>query len=133
MSLQEFINKSNKIHNNKFDYSLTKQFKSQRDKVKIICPEHGEIEVNVGNHLGGSGCKFCSGNAKRDTKSFLQELKTKKFLFEEYDYSLVDYKNTNSKVIVIVPFILRFKIFISYNLTSTFKIKIFTIPTYFSS
>jgi hypothetical protein len=101
MSLEEFIHKSKKVHQNKFDYSSTKQFKSQRDKVKIICPQHGEIEVNVGNHLGGSGCKYCSGNIKRDTKSFLQELKTKGFLYEGYDYSLVDYKNTNSKVIVI--------------------------------
>ena len=101
MSLEEFIDKANKVHQNKFDYSSTKQFKSQRDKVKIICPQHGEIEVNVGNHLGGSGCKYCSGNVKRDTKSFLQELETKGFLYEVYDYSLVDYKNTNSKVIVI--------------------------------
>ena len=40
MSLEEFIDKSNKVHQNKFDYSSTKQFKSQRDKVKIICPQH---------------------------------------------------------------------------------------------
>jgi len=51
MLLQEFIDKSNIVHNNKFDYSITEQFKSQRDKVKILCPIHGEIEVNVHNHL----------------------------------------------------------------------------------
>ena len=38
---------------------------------------------------------------KRDTKSFLEELKIKGFKFEDYDYSLVDYKNTNTKVILI--------------------------------
>ena len=77
MTLEEFINKSNKVHDNKFDYSSTKQFKNQKDKVKIICPEHGKIEVNVGNHLQGSDCMHCSGNTKRNTKSFLMELDTK--------------------------------------------------------
>ena len=38
---------------------------------------------------------------KRDTKSFLEELKIKGFKCEDYDYSLVDYKNTNTKVILI--------------------------------
>ena len=101
MSLEEFIEKSNIKHNNKFDYSISKQFKSQHEKVKIVCPIHGELEVNVGNHLQGSGCKHCSGNVKRDTESFLQELRILGFLFEDYDYSLLDYKNTNSKVLII--------------------------------
>ena len=102
MSLEEFIEKSNKVYNNKYDYSITKQFKSQRDKVLIKCPEHGKIEVIVGNHLiGKSGCRYCSGNVKRDTKSFLMELESKGFLFKDHDYSLVDYKNTNSKVLII--------------------------------
>ena len=60
MLLQEFINKSNIVHNNKFDYSITKQFKSQMDKVKILCPIHGKIEVSVHNHLQGSDCMDCS-------------------------------------------------------------------------
>ena len=102
MTLTEFIEKSNKVYNNKYDYSITKQFKSQREKVLIKCPEHGKIEVIVGNHLiGKSGCRYCSGNVKRDTKSFLMELESKGILFEEYDYSLVDYKNTNTKVVLI--------------------------------
>jgi hypothetical protein len=43
----------------------------------------------------------CSGNTKRNTKSFLIELDSKGFLFKDHDYSLVDYKNTNTKVILI--------------------------------
>ena len=102
MSLEEFIETSSSVYQNKYDYSITKQFKSQRDKVFIKCPEHGITEVIVGNHLiGKSGCTYCSGNIKRDTESFLKELENKGVLFKEYDYSLVDYKNTNSKVIII--------------------------------
>ena len=101
MSLEEFIEKSNIKHKNKFDYSITEQFKNQSDKVFIKCPIHGKIEVNVGNHLNGSDCMDCSGNTKRNTKSFIEELNNKGFLFKDYDYSLVDYKNTNTKVILI--------------------------------
>ena len=99
MSLEEFIETSSSVYQNKYDYSITKQFKSQRDKVFIKCPEHGITEVIVGNHLiGKSGCTYCSGNTKRNTKSFLEGIRIQGFLFEEYDYSLVDYKNTNTKV-----------------------------------
>ena len=101
MSLEEFIEKSNIKHKNKFDYSITEQFKNQKDKVFIKCPIHGKIEVNVGNHLKGSDCMDCTGNTKRNTKSFIEELKNKGFLYKDYDYSLVDYKNTNTKVILI--------------------------------
>jgi superfamily II DNA or RNA helicase len=101
MTLEEFINKSNKVHDNKFDYSITEQFKNQNDKVFINCPKHGKIEVNVGNHLNGSDCMRCTGNTKRNTKSFILELDSNGFLFKDYDYSLVDYKTTNSKVIII--------------------------------
>ena len=65
MTLEEFIDKSNKVHQNIFDYSITEQFKSQKDKVKVLCPIHGEIEVNVHNHLQGSDCMDCSGNTIR--------------------------------------------------------------------
>ena len=68
MTLTEFIDKSNVIHNNKFDYSITEQFKNQKDKVKVLFPIHCEIEVNVHNHLQGSDCMDCSGNTKRNTK-----------------------------------------------------------------
>ena len=102
MLLEEFIERSKIIYNDKYDYSKTQQFNNQKDRVTIICPEHGEIEIIVENHLNGkSGCRYCSGNIRRDTKSFLKELERKNLLFDEYDYSKVDYVNTNTKVIVI--------------------------------
>ena len=54
MTLEEFIVKANKKHNNKFDYSEAVQFKSRLDKVTIICPKGHKNDVQVGNHLGGS-------------------------------------------------------------------------------
>ena len=101
MTLEEFIKRAGKKHNYKYDYSKTKDFKNQRDKVIIICPDHGDKLVNVHNHLGGSGCNECANNVARTSESFLKELDKKGFLFEDYDYSMLDYKTTNTKVIII--------------------------------
>ena len=93
MTLEEFIARAGKKHNYKYDYSKTKDFKNQRDKVIIICPDHGDKLVNVSNHLGGSGCNECANNVARTSESFLKELDKKGILFKDYDYSKVDYKN----------------------------------------
>ncbi len=42
-----------------------------------------------------------STNIKRTTESFLKELDKKGYLFEDYDYSMVDYVTTHKKVIVV--------------------------------
>ena len=66
MDTVEFIKRSNEIHR-KYDYSLT-EFKSHKEKVKIICHEHGVFEQTPNNHLyKKSGCKFCSKNVKYPT------------------------------------------------------------------
>ena len=101
MPLKEFIKKATKKHNGEFTYKNAVQFKNQNDTVTITCKEHGDFEVHVGNHLNGSGCPKCSGNIKKTTESFLDELKEKGFLFKNYDYSLVNYKNINSKVLIL--------------------------------
>ena len=56
----EFIEKSKKIHNDEYDYSLT-NYERNRDKVKIICKKHGVFEQNAAGHLRGLGCPKCGG------------------------------------------------------------------------
>lgn len=53
-----FIKKSNEIHNNKYDYSLT-NYKNSKVKVKIICSKHGIFEQRPNDHLNGHGCHMC--------------------------------------------------------------------------
>lgn len=55
----EFIKKSNLVHNNKYDYSLT-VYKNKRTKVTIICPKHGSFEQRAGDHVTGYGCFICA-------------------------------------------------------------------------
>ena len=54
----EFIEKSNKIHNYKYDYSLV-EFDNTKDMIKIICPIHGIFEQRLSSHYE-CGCPICS-------------------------------------------------------------------------
>jgi hypothetical protein len=55
----DFISKSNKIHNNKYDYSMVK-YKNNRTKIEIICPSHGSFYQNPNAHLiQKQGCPLC--------------------------------------------------------------------------
>jgi hypothetical protein len=56
---EEFVKQSKEIHGDKYDYSDV-DYKTATQKVKIICPIHGEFEQSPNNHLSGFGCKLCS-------------------------------------------------------------------------
>lgn len=55
---KSFITKSSLIHFNKYNYSLT-EYNGVKEKVKIICTEHGVFEQIPDNHLRGHGCPNC--------------------------------------------------------------------------
>lgn len=52
MNKEEFIIKANKVHGNKYDYSLI-DYKNNKTKICIICPEHGEFWQLANSHLKG--------------------------------------------------------------------------------
>jgi len=47
-----------KVHGDRYDYSKAK-YTQARDKVTIICTEHGEFNQKANNHLNGAGCPNC--------------------------------------------------------------------------
>ena len=64
MTKEKFIEKSNKIHNNKYDYSEV-QYIDNNTKVCIICPIHGKFYQKPKLHIKGYGnCPDC---AKKET------------------------------------------------------------------
>lgn len=95
---KKFIEKAIKKHNNIYDYSLV-NYKSSKEKVKIICKKHGIFEQTPAKHLIGRGCQICGGSNKKTTEQFI--IDAKKIHGDLYDYSLVEYKNANSLVIII--------------------------------
>ena len=73
-----FIEKSSKLHNNKYDYSLIVNINNTNDVVSIICPIHGEFDQRVSNHISGKGCKDCGYE-----KSFLDPEESLKIFIEK--------------------------------------------------
>jgi len=91
-NINNFIENANKAHNNKYDYSLT-DYKNTYTRVKIICKKHGEFEQFPQSHID-AGCVLCSRE-----ENFIQESKIRHD--DKYDYSLVNYKDKNTKVKII--------------------------------
>lgn len=67
-TLNEFIQKSNIIHENKYDYSLS-IYEKGKNKLKIICPVHGKFIQTPDKHLQGRGCPICSESKGEKTIS----------------------------------------------------------------
>lgn len=104
-SLESFIKKANIAHNFKYDYSLIKQMPYHHSiKINIICPRHGIFEQNYPYHLVGTGCLKCglvSAKSKTTTQQKDFILQCIKIHGEKYDYSLVDYVNSKTKIKII--------------------------------
>ena len=68
-----------------FDYSKVSEFTNkEKDKVCIICPEHGEFWQSPEKHLIGQGCAKCSyieRNVKKTytVEKFIQKSKKMEF------------------------------------------------------
>lgn len=101
---KEFIKIANKIHNNKYNYSLV-EYKNNFKKVKIICPKHGIFIQSPSNHINHKSIYPKCNNIQRSenmtltTNDFIEKAN---IVHENtYDYSLVDYKNSHKKISII--------------------------------
>lgn len=94
-----FSEKSNEIHNNKYDYSLV-EYVNSKTKVKIICKEHGVFEQIPSGHLSGKGCIGCGYDSNKISGGSFIKRSNSVHNFE-FDYSLVDYINSYTKVKII--------------------------------
>ena len=95
---EDFIKKAREIYGDRYDYSKVK-YKGNKEKVCIICPEHGEFWMSPNNHLRGHRCPGCFGTPKLTTKQFIA--RAKEIHGELYDYSKVDYQGLSKKVCII--------------------------------
>ena len=94
-----FIQQSRKVHGDRYDYSKVEYITTHK-KVCIICPEHGEFWQTPANHLSKKGCPKCVG--KNKTKEDITE-QFVKIHGNKYDYSKVEYVNSDTKVCIICP------------------------------
>ena len=83
-TLQEFVERANGIHGNRYDYQFV-DYKNNRTNVQIVCPEHGLFLQTPTNHLRGSGCPICGAKQavlKHDHEA--SELKRRETMLRKY-------------------------------------------------
>lgn len=71
----DFIERSNKIHDNKYEYLINKEYTESKELVKIKCKEHGIFEQISDTHLKGSGCTLCKTKSRGEIriKNYLEK------------------------------------------------------------
>ena len=101
LTQDDFINQCIEKYGNKYDYSKV-NYKTAKDKVCIICPEHGEFWVTPDNFIRkNKGCKRCGKYKVFNTDDFIRESIVKHG--NRYDYSKVDYKTSVTPIEIICP------------------------------
>lgn len=100
LTTEEIISKFKEKHGNKYNYSLVNHKKSDI-KVTIICPKHGAWETRPYNHIKGHGCPKCGGGVLLTNEEIISEFINTHG--NKYDYSKVDYKSINDKVLIVCP------------------------------
>lgn len=106
MTLEDFINRANKAHNNKYSYDLIEEFKGCRVKLPVICPTHGIFWTVPYSHIQGKGCPKCANERQALANTYTTEEwieKAKGKYGERYDYSKVDmeHRRDDGKVCII--------------------------------
>ena len=102
--LEDFIERAKQVHGDKYDYSLIEEIKNLNQKVNIYCKKHGLFEQKAMHHLNGHGCAKCAyDKIQKDRLISLEDFiqRAKQVHGDKYDYSKVDYKGSQKKVIII--------------------------------
>lgn len=106
-SIDEIIKLANEVHNNFYDYSLITDYKNDRIKYPIICPEHGVFKQAFNNHIKSKqGCPICGRKKSDEKRKYIKEEwenLAKNKHGDRYDYSKVIYVNSEEKVEIICP------------------------------
>lgn len=106
ITTEQFIAKAKLVHGDKYDYSKTR-YRSDREKVNITCPQHGDFEQIANAHLRGFGCAACGHRITSEKKTIGSREKfnesAKLVHGDKYDYSKVDYKNSSTHVVITCP------------------------------
>jgi Zn finger protein HypA/HybF involved in hydrogenase expression len=102
MKTEIFIERSNILYKNEYDYSLVK-YVNARSKIDIICKKlnHGVFSKTPDKHLRGQGCPKCSNQKlslqnRKSSESFISQ--SHEIHGDKYIYDRVIYKNNVSPI-----------------------------------
>ncbi len=105
LTLERFIERANKAHNSRYDYSNVK-LRNVENKIEILCPVHGSFFQRPATHLKGLGCDRCGRvevgkKLSHSRDRFIKD--ARRAHGDRYDYSQVNYINAGIKVIIVCP------------------------------
>lgn len=102
-SKKSLYERSKDIHGDRYDYSKT-TFGRMHDPDVIMCKDHGPFQRTMSDHIYRKvGCPLCGNEKTGDARRFDRDTfisKSKQIFGNVYDYSLVEYKNMHTKVII---------------------------------
>jgi hypothetical protein len=105
LTLDRFVERANKAHNGRYDYSRV-ELRNVEAKVEIICPDHGSFFQRPASHLKGIGCNRCgrvevAKKLGHSRERFVED--ARRAHGDRYDYSQVEYVNALTKVTIVCP------------------------------
>jgi len=102
ITISEFECRANTIHGNKYDYSKV-SFITVVNRVKIVCPDHGEFDQQAYSHLRGNGCPRCVKYnwVRMDMDEFLSKAKVK--FGDKFDYSTIKLNRATDEIKLTCP------------------------------
>ena len=109
IALDEWKKRFIYTHGDRYDYSKIESVNT-KEKMCIICPEHGEFWQTPYNHINGQGCPKCALNktrklqqekSERAKETFVE--KARKVHGDKYDYSKINYIDAITKICIICP------------------------------
>lgn len=99
-TLESFLEAAVAIFGLKFDYSLIKEYKNNKQSIDIVCPIHGKFTTTPGKHLLGYDCKKCAYDEFRVTID--EFIKRSNLIHDfEYCYDLVKFEGLDLNVEII--------------------------------
>ena len=100
-STEEWVTKAKLVHGNKYDYSKV-VYTAAKNKVTIMCLEHGDFEQTPNNHTNQSqGCPNCGleSNIGRFLSNTLEFIKKAVMVHgDKYRYDMVNYLGNRAPI-----------------------------------
>lgn len=72
-----WVQKAINVHGDRYEYSKV-LFTNSRQKVAIICKQHGEFWQSMASHVRGSGCPDCAGRRRIGIEELRQKAKERR-------------------------------------------------------
>lgn len=102
---EKFLEKARKVHGDKYSYEEM-NFKTSNDKIKIICPKHGEFWQVPSKHLQGRGCPKCGIEKRTEIHKVTRNTFIERALAlhnGKYDYNDIHYVDMDTKINISCP------------------------------